>query len=89
MPPSARVAAAIHPLDRGWGKAPQTFSSEDGASSIRVVIRHILDGRDVLSASEQRARIDAAKNGEKHEGIRPFYGDQFGDRIQKPLNLQQ
>jgi len=40
----ARVAASIHILDRGWGKAPQTHTGEDGEGAISVVIRHIVEG---------------------------------------------
>jgi len=39
----ARVAASVHILDRGWGKAPQAHTGEDGEGSIRVTIRHILE----------------------------------------------
>lgn len=39
---SARVAAAIHLLDRGWGKAPATFAG-DGEGALQVVIRHIIE----------------------------------------------
>ena len=45
-PPAARVTAAIHLLDRGWGKPPQTHTGEDGEGKISVVIRHIVEGRD-------------------------------------------
>ena len=38
--PGARVAAAIHILDRGWGKADQTHTVD---SNISVTIRHILE----------------------------------------------
>jgi hypothetical protein len=38
----ARVSAASALLDRGWGKAPQVHSGEDGGS-IRVIIRQIID----------------------------------------------
>ena len=44
---SARVTAAVHLLDRGWGKPAQAHTGEDGEGKIRVVIRHIVDGRDV------------------------------------------
>lgn len=40
--PGARVAAATALLDRGWGKAPQQLTGEDGGD-IRVVIRQIID----------------------------------------------
>ena len=46
VPPAARVAAAIHLLDRGWGKAPQTHTGENGDGNIRVIIRHMVDGRE-------------------------------------------
>ena len=39
----ARVNASIHILDRGWGKAPQAHTGENGEGSIRVVVRHILE----------------------------------------------
>lgn len=42
----ARVAAAVALLDRGWGKPPQAHTGEDGKGSIKVLIRHIVDGRD-------------------------------------------
>jgi len=39
-PPAARVAAANALLDRGWGKAPQAHSGEDG-NDIEIVIRRL------------------------------------------------
>ena len=39
---SARVAAVGLIWDRGWGKAPQAHTGEDGEGAIEVVIRHIL-----------------------------------------------
>jgi hypothetical protein len=36
---AARVAAAQALLDRGWGKAPQTMSGEDGEGPAELVIR--------------------------------------------------
>ena len=44
---AARVAAATALLDRGWGRPPQAHTGENGEGSIRVRIRHIVDGRDV------------------------------------------
>jgi hypothetical protein len=32
--------------DRGWGKAAQSHTGGDGDGDIRVVIRHIVEGRD-------------------------------------------
>jgi len=45
---SARVAASVHILDRGWGRAATTHTGEDGEGAIQVVIRHIVEnaGRD-------------------------------------------
>jgi hypothetical protein len=45
-PPAARVSAAIALLDRGWGRAPQSHTGADGEGDIRVLIRHIVGGRD-------------------------------------------
>jgi len=41
---SARVAAVGLLLDRGWGKAPQAHTGENGEGDIRVTIRHIVQG---------------------------------------------
>jgi hypothetical protein len=41
-PPAARVQAASILLDRGWGKAPQAHTGQDGGD-IHVVIRQIID----------------------------------------------
>jgi len=42
-PAAARVSAASALLDRGWGKAPQPHTGEDG--DIRVTVRTITEGR--------------------------------------------
>jgi hypothetical protein len=39
------VSAASALLDRGWGKAPQPHSGEDGGD-IRITIRQILESGD-------------------------------------------
>jgi hypothetical protein len=41
-PAAARVSAATALLDRGWGRAPQVHSGEDGGS-IQVIIRRLID----------------------------------------------
>lgn len=41
-PASARAFAANSLLDRGWGKAPQQLTGEDGGD-IRVTIRQIIE----------------------------------------------
>ena len=38
----ARVAAATALLDRGWGKAPQQLTGEDGGD-IKIIIRQIIE----------------------------------------------
>jgi hypothetical protein len=42
---SARVQAVGMLLDRGWGKAPQPHTGEDG-NDIRITIRQIIEGDD-------------------------------------------
>jgi hypothetical protein len=42
LPASARAYAASSLLDRGWGKAPQQLTGEDGGD-IRVTIRQIIE----------------------------------------------
>ena len=44
VPPAARVSAAGILLDRGWGRAPQPHTGEDG-KDIRI-IRKIIEGGD-------------------------------------------
>ena len=45
-PPSARIQAIAILLDRGWGRAPQAHTGEDGGD-IRVVIRQIVEAAEV------------------------------------------
>ena len=41
---SARVSAAQYLIDRGWGKAPQIITDEDGNSPAKILIlRQIVD----------------------------------------------
>ena len=67
---AARVSAAVALLDRGWGKPAQAHTGEEGQGEIRVVIRHIVDGRDVEPAGKvieaQPVPVIAA-NGEDDE----------------------
>ena len=57
---AARVAAATALLDRGWGRPPQAHTGENGEGDIRVVIRHIVGGRDV--EPPRPLQIDAVPN---------------------------
>ena len=57
---AARVAAATALLDRGWGRPPQAHTGEKGKGDIRVVVRHIVGGRDV--APPHPLQIDAVPN---------------------------
>ena len=61
---AARVTAAIHLLDRGWGKPPQAHTGSDGEGKIRVVIRHIVEGRDVEPRviEHEAKQIEVAQN---------------------------
>ncbi len=59
VPAAARVSAAGILLDRGWGKAPQAITGENSEGGINVIIRHIVDGRDV---QQQPLQIDAVPN---------------------------
>jgi len=58
---SARVAAVGLIWDRGWGKAPQAHTGEDGEGDIRVTIRHIVQGITNAPATL------AAPNGSAHQ----------------------
>ena len=40
---SAKVAACVALLDRGWGKCAQPHTGADGESDIRITIRQILE----------------------------------------------
>lgn len=52
-PPSARVQAAGLLLERGWGKAPQPLTGENGEGEITIVIRRLMD-EDALKTVEGR-----------------------------------
>jgi hypothetical protein len=60
---AARVAACAHILDRGWGKPTQARTAENGEGAIKVVVRHIVGGRDVALDAKV---IDATPV--RHEG---------------------
>ena len=40
---AARVSAVALLFERGWGKAPQPHTGEDGENNIRIVLRHITE----------------------------------------------
>jgi hypothetical protein len=63
---AARVAAATALLDRGWGKPPQAHTGENGEGNIRVVIRHIVGGRDVpmQTIEHEPKQIEVEQNDE-------------------------
>jgi hypothetical protein len=64
QPAAARVSAVALLLDRGWGKAPQTHTGENGESDVRITIRHIVEGYDgAPRAIEHEAKqIEVAQN---------------------------
>lgn len=41
----ARVQAAGILLDRGWGKAAQPVTGQDGEGDIRITIRNIIESK--------------------------------------------
>ena len=51
---ATRVAAAAILLDRGWGKAPQPHTGEDGKDIIHVVLRDVAEERRQALASTYR-----------------------------------
>ena len=60
---AARVAACVHLLDRGWGRAPQSHTGEDGEGELRITIRHITEGRDAPRVIEHETKqIEVAQN---------------------------
>lgn len=44
-PAAARVSAVGLIWERGWGKAPQSITGENGEGGIEVIVRHIIEGR--------------------------------------------
>jgi hypothetical protein len=42
-PAAARVSAVGLLLDRGWGKAPQAHTGENGENDVRITIRNITE----------------------------------------------
>lgn len=45
QPVSSSVTAAIVLLDRGWGRAPQPHTGQDGEGAIEITVRHIMEGK--------------------------------------------
>ena len=42
---AARVTACAHLLDRGWGKAAQPHTGEDGEGALEIIVRTIIEER--------------------------------------------
>jgi hypothetical protein len=57
---TARVTAAVHILDRGWGKPAQTHTGADGEGAIQFTVRHILESAAAPGRTIEHASIDAA-----------------------------
>jgi hypothetical protein len=68
----ARVRAVELIWERGWGKAPTTHTGADGEGDIRMVIRHIVNGRDVQA---QQPKVIEAK---------PVVQDWTGPEVDRP-----
>ena len=43
--PEVRIQAIGMLLDRGWGKAAQPVTGEDGEGAIEITIRNIIEGK--------------------------------------------
>jgi hypothetical protein len=70
----ARVSAAQALLDRGWGKAPQAHTGEDGEGEIKIVIRRLieednaaLNGRVMKTIDQDVKAILGAASGTEEE----------------------
>jgi hypothetical protein len=59
VPPAARVSAAGILLDRGWGKAPQAHTGEDGEGDLQVTIRHIIEDTSgvIIEGTPERLKL--------------------------------
>jgi hypothetical protein len=66
-PEAARVAAAAHLLDRGWGKPPQAHTGEDGGD-ITIVIRTIIEGADRSMKEVPAAQPQLTFDNDKDDG---------------------
>lgn len=42
---NARISASALLLERGWGKAAQPVTGEDGEGAIEIIVRHITEGK--------------------------------------------
>src|SRR5262245_15848377 len=60
---AARVSAVALLFERGWGRAPQAHTGANGEDNIRVVIRHIVDGRDVPAEAKMIDLVPVAVEG--------------------------
>ena len=56
-PHAARVTAAGMVLDRGWGKAAQPLTGEDGEGEITIVIRRLMDEDAMKTVSSTAGRV--------------------------------
>lgn len=66
---SVRVRAAEILLDRGWGRAPQAHTGEDGEGDIRVTIRTIIEGVPARVSQSLKAieAMPIESNGKSHD----------------------
>jgi hypothetical protein len=65
IPPAARVSAAGILLDRGWGKAAQPHTGEDG-ETIRVTIRTITEGAPPMPSCRVLRPVGSLGGGDPH-----------------------
>ena len=64
-PPAVRVSAIAMLWDRGWGKAPQARTDEDGENKVRVTIRHITEGSCEQPQVIEAKPLQLAENGKR------------------------
>jgi hypothetical protein len=60
-----RVSAIAMLWDRGWGKAPQARTAEDGENEVRVTIRHITEGSIDLPQVIEAEPLQLGANGKR------------------------
>ena len=65
---SVQMGCAALLLERGWGKAPQAITGENGEGDIRVVVRHIVRGEIIDQPMKTVSQVAHEPNGPSSEG---------------------
>jgi hypothetical protein len=85
-PPAARVAAAGILLDRGWGRAPQAHTGEDGGD-LRIVFRQIVEAVDE-DAPRFASSSDNTLEGSQKNSMKVIEHDPEEGQLELPLRHQ-